>query len=134
MTSSPVIRRIEDSAMLGDGRTAALVGLDGSVDWLCLPRFDAPAVFAALLGDPGNGRWRLVPQGKVVRRGRRYRPGTMILETRFETEAGSVLVTDLLDIGGDTPALIRTVSGERGVVAMEGELVLRSATDGPSPG
>ena len=77
--------RIEDYALIGDLQTAALVGRDGSVDWLCLPRFDSASVFAALLGDERHGQWRLAPKGGMPARTRRYRPGTLILETDFET-------------------------------------------------
>ena len=78
--------RIEDYALIGDMRTAALIGRDGSLDWLCLPRFDSAACFAALLGDPRHGRWQIAPRGKY-RVERRYRDGTLILETIFKTPA-----------------------------------------------
>src|ERR671927_12015 len=77
---------IESYALLGDMQTVALVSRTGSVDWLCFPRFDSPACFAALLGTPDNGRWRIAPTAENVRASRRYRPGTLILETRFETD------------------------------------------------
>jgi GH15 family glucan-1,4-alpha-glucosidase len=80
--------RIEDYALIGDCQTAALVGRDGSLDWLCLPRFDSDACFAALLGKPENGRWRLAPAGAIKKITRRYRDGTLILETDFETDDG----------------------------------------------
>src|SRR6201986_2047749 len=82
-------RRIEDYALIGDCETAALVCRDGSIDWLCWPRFDSGACFAALLGTPDNGRWKIAPRAEGFRVGRRYRPGTMILETRFETDEGA---------------------------------------------
>ena len=78
--------RIEDYGLIGDLQTAALVGRNGSVDWLCLPRFDSPSCFAALLGDERHGRWLLAPAGEAETISRRYRPGTLILETDFETE------------------------------------------------
>ena len=77
--------RIEDYGLIGDLQTAALVGYDGSVDWLCLPRFDSASCFAALLGDERHGRWLLAPAGEVRARSRRYRSGTLVLETDFET-------------------------------------------------
>ena len=80
--------RIEDYAMIGDLGSAALVGRDGSIDWLCWPRFDSDACFAALLGTPENGRWLIAPKGRAVRTTRSYRWNTLILETRFETDEG----------------------------------------------
>src|SRR4029079_11267673 len=91
---------IEDSAALGDGNTAALVARDGSIDWLCLPRFDSEACFAALLGDADNGRWLLAPQGEGVHSARAYVSGTMVLETVHETREGTVKVTDFMPIRG----------------------------------
>src|SRR5215218_2727549 len=88
--------RIEDYAMVGDLQTAALVGTDGSVDWLAFPRFDSPACFAALLGTPEHGRWLLAPTGEVRRVERRYRPGTLVLETIFTTDEGEVAVVDCM--------------------------------------
>ena len=79
---------IEDYALIGDCKTAALVGRDGSIDWLCWPRFDSAACFAALLGDAEHGRWLIAPVAPVTRVIRRYRPGTLVLETEFETETG----------------------------------------------
>ncbi|RYI99635.1 MAG: glycoside hydrolase family 15 protein, partial [Acetobacteraceae bacterium] len=90
--------RIEDYALIGDGETAALVGRDGSIDWLCLPRFDSAACFAALLGGPEHGRWQIAPAGEVLRVTRRYRPGTMVLETEFETAEGSVVLVDCMPL------------------------------------
>ena len=81
--------RIEDYAMIGDCETAALVGCDGSIDWLCWPRFDSAACFAALLGTSENGRWLLAPKSQPLEVTRRYRPGTLILETEFRTETGT---------------------------------------------
>src|SRR5213083_350883 len=88
--------RIEDYGLIGDLQTAALVGRDGSIDWLCLPRFDSPACFAALLGQPKNGRWLLAPAGEVRKTRRRYRDNTFILETTFDTESGRVTVIDFM--------------------------------------
>ena len=117
-------RHIEDYALIGDLETAALVGRDGSIDWLCWPRFDSDACFTAILGTNKNGRWLLAPTdtGKVTRR---YRPDTLILETRFETAAGRCLVIDFMPPRGQTSALIRIVIGERGSVRMRTELIVR---------
>jgi GH15 family glucan-1,4-alpha-glucosidase len=118
--------RIEDYALIGDLQTAALVGRDGSVDWLCLPRFDSASVFAALLGDERHGQWRLAPKGTMPARNRRYRPGTLVLETDFETPDGAVRVIDFMPHRGDSaPQLIRIVEGLRGRVPMEMRLSLR---------
>jgi GH15 family glucan-1,4-alpha-glucosidase len=117
--------RIEDYALIGDCETAALVSRTGSIDWLCWPRFDSDACFAALLGDPSHGRWLLAPRDASARISRRYRDDTLILETRFETDAGAVLVIDFMPPRGEAPDLIRLVIGERGEVAMHTELVLR---------
>ncbi|HET6467507.1 MAG TPA: trehalase-like domain-containing protein, partial [Geminicoccaceae bacterium] len=86
--------RIEDYALIGDCETAALVGRDGSIDWLCWPRFDSDACFAALLGTPDHGRWLIAPRAEPHRITRRYRDGTLILETRFETAEGDVTLVD----------------------------------------
>ncbi len=118
-------QRIEDYALVGDTHTAALVGLDGSMDWLCLPRFDSGACFSALLGDPSNGRWLLAPQGVDRATSRRYREGTLILETEFAAEGGAVRVIDFLPVRDETPHVVRIVEGVRGTVAMRMELVLR---------
>ncbi|MDP9400160.1 MAG: glycoside hydrolase family 15 protein [Actinomycetota bacterium] len=117
--------RIEDYGLIGDTQTAALVGRDGSIDWLCLPRFDSGACFAALLGDERHGRWRLAPAGRVHRVTRRYRPGTLVLETDVETDEGVVRVTDCMPPRGEAPDLVRLVRGLRGRVPMTMELVLR---------
>src|SRR3954462_12170195 len=87
---------IEDYAIIGECHTAALVGRDGSVDWLCLPRFDSGACFAALLGRPEHGRWLLAPAESVRKTTRRYRPDTLILETTHETDSGAVTVIDFM--------------------------------------
>src|SRR5262245_8755477 len=91
--------RIEDYALIGDCHTAALVARDGSIDWLCLPRFDAGACFAALLGKPEHGRWMLAPAGRGPCTHRQYRPGTLILETDYETETGAVTIVDCMPMG-----------------------------------
>jgi len=114
---------IADYALIGDCETAALVGRDGSIDWLCLPRFDSPACFAALLGTEANGRWRLAPSGPVTRVRRAYRNDTLVLETEFETETGVVAVVDCMP--PRVPELVRVVEGRQGRVAMGMELVIR---------
>jgi len=117
---------IEAYALIGDTRTAALVGNDGSIDWLCLPRFDSPACFAALLGEPSHGRWLLAPSDPVQRTRRRYREATLILETEFETRTGAVRITDCMPIGKDQYArVLRIVEGLAGEVAMRMELIIR---------
>src|SRR5271170_891678 len=118
---------IEDYAIIGNMRTAALVGKNGSIDWLCMPRFDSGACFAALLGTVENGRWMIAPQGKAYRVTRRYRDGTLILETEFVTDSGAATLIDFMPITDrrDQPDLIRLVTGTRGSVAMQMELVLR---------
>ncbi len=117
--------RIEDYAMIGDCHTAALISRDGSIDWLCLPRFDSAACFAALLGTPEHGRWLMAPAGGVRGIRRRYREGTLILETDYETDTGLVTVIDCMPVRGQAPDLIRTVEGKRGTVAMRMELIIR---------
>ena len=117
--------RIEDYALIGDLSTAALVGRDGSIDWLCWPRFDSDACFAALLGGSEHGRWQIAPKDGVVKITRRYRPNTLILETRFETADGAVTLVDFMPPRNAGSHLIRMVVGERGKVAMRTELVLR---------
>ena len=115
---------IEDYALLGDTGTCALVGRDGSVDWLCLPRFDSPACFAALLGTPKHGRWLIGPTGPA-RTSRRYAGNTFVLETIHETETGAVKVTDLMPIGDGRADVVRRVQGLRGTVEMVHEWVVR---------
>src|SRR5215208_2242150 len=95
--------RIEDYALVGDLQSAAIVGRDGSVDWLCLPRFDSASCFAALVGEERHGRWRLAPAGDVSESRRRYRPGTLVLETEFETADGAVRVVDFMPRRADGP-------------------------------
>ena len=117
--------RIEDYATVGDLQTAALVGSDGSVDWLCFPRFDSPACFAALLGEDANGRWRIAPAsvGRCTRR--RYRGHTLALETEWETPGGAVRVVDCMPPRGVAPDLVRVVEGIRGKVPITSELRVR---------
>lgn len=116
---------IEDYAIIGDTHTAALVGRDGSIDWLCWPRFDSDACFAALLGEDEHGRWRLAPIEPVRSVRRRYRSDTLVLETDFETSDGVVRVTDFMPPRGREPDLIRIVSGLHGRVTMRMELAIR---------
>ena len=120
MTSS-----IENYAMIGDLGTAALVGRDGSIDWLCWPRFDSDACFSALLGTPEHGRWLMAPDNVAAKITRRYRPNTLILETRFETAEGAVTLIDFMPPREGTSHIIRLLVGERGCVACHSELVLR---------
>jgi GH15 family glucan-1,4-alpha-glucosidase len=117
--------RIEDYALIGDCETAALVARDGSIDWLCLPRFDSGACFAALLGTPEHGRWQIAPSAEVRAVNRRYREGTLILETTFETAEGAVTLVDCMPIRDEVPSLVRCVRGERGRVPMHLELIIR---------
>jgi GH15 family glucan-1,4-alpha-glucosidase len=114
---------IEDYALIGDCATAALVSKGGSIDWLCWPRFDSPACFAALLGSPDNGRWRIAPSESPTRITRRYWPGTMILETLFETPAGSVALIDFMAVEKDS--IVRIVEGRSGSVEMRLDIALR---------
>jgi GH15 family glucan-1,4-alpha-glucosidase len=116
---------IEDYALISDTQTAALVGKDGSIDWLCLPRFDSPACFAALLGDRRHGRWQIAPKGGVKRVERRYRDDTLVLETDFHTEDGVVRLVDCMPPRGEAPDVVRLVQGLEGRVEVEMELVLR---------
>jgi GH15 family glucan-1,4-alpha-glucosidase len=117
--------RIEDYALLGDCQTAALVGRDGSIDWLCWPRFDSPACFAAILGSRDHGRWLLAPADPSPQVTRRYRDGTLVLETDYVTADGAVTVVDFMPIRSETADLVRIVIGRRGRVEMCTELVLR---------
>jgi GH15 family glucan-1,4-alpha-glucosidase len=118
--------RIEDYALIGDTQTAALVGSDGSVDWLCLPRFDSGAVFAALLGEAANGRWRIAPRDAHTS-SRAYRGETLILDTEFATaeDDGRVRVTDFMPPRGHAPDVVRIVEGLSGTVAMRMDLAIR---------
>ncbi|MEO6045584.1 MAG: glycoside hydrolase family 15 protein, partial [Tepidiformaceae bacterium] len=119
--------RIEDYAIIGDTHTAALVGLDGSIDWLCLPRFDSPACFAGLLGDDENGCWRIAPKGGAARTTRAYRDGTLILETTFVTDSGTATLIDFMPLDEDVQRVdvVRIVRGDAGSVVFEMDLVLR---------
>ena len=103
--------RIEDYALLGDLQTAALVSRTGSIDWCCFPRFDSGACFAALLGEPEHGRWLLAPAGEVRQSTRRYRHDTLILESVYETDEGSVRAIDFMPPRGDAPDIVRIVEG-----------------------
>jgi GH15 family glucan-1,4-alpha-glucosidase len=116
---------IEDYALIGDTHTAALVSREGSIDWLCLPRFDSPACFAALLGDPGNGRWLLAPAGPVREVRRRYQGDTLVLETEYRTDDGVVRVIDCMPPRQWDPDVARVVEGIRGRVPMRMELTIR---------
>lgn len=127
MTGNPwrVRPHIEDYALIGDHQTAALVGRDGSIDWLCLPHFDSPACFAALLGSEENGHWRLAPKGAEHCTTRAYRPGSLVLDTEWETPDGSVRVTDFMPQRDRAPDVIRIVEGLSGRVTLRGTLRLR---------
>ena len=114
--------RIEDYAIVGDTETVALVGNNGSIDWLCFPRFDSAACFAAVLGDENNGRWLIAPAVATTRVDRRYRPGTLVLETDFETPEGAVRVVDCMLPREGCPDVIRLVEGLRGRVPMRLQL------------
>ena len=117
--------RIEDYAMIGDCQTAAMVSRDGSIDWLCLPRFDSGACFAALLGTPDHGRWLLAPAVNVVGTRRRYRKGTLVLETDYDTSGGAVTVVDCMPLRSGLPSLVRRVVGRSGQVLMHTEITVR---------
>src|ERR1700730_8336154 len=121
----PVPLPIEDYALIGDCETAALVGRDGSIDWLCIPRFDSDACFAALLGGPENGRWLIAPEAEEVRVSRRYRGNTLILETTFDTSDGKVLLVDFMPPESEGCDLMRLVIGLEGQVRMRTELIIR---------
>jgi len=117
--------RIEDYALIGDCQTAALVARDGSIDWLCFPRFDSGACFAALLGTPEHGRWQIAPAEPTRSVRRHYWPGTLILETEYETESGVVAVIDWMPPRHPAPNVMRLVVGRRGVVPMRMQLIIR---------
>ena len=116
---------IEEYALIGDCETAALVARDGSIDWLCFPRFDSGACFAALLGTPEHGRWLLAPAGNIRRVRRRYRDSTLILETSYETDSGAVTLIDWMPLRTVVPDVMRIVEGTRGQVPMRMELIIR---------
>lgn len=119
-------QRIEDYALIGNCESAALVGRDGSIDWLALPRFDNAAMFAALLGDAENGRWQIAPVDPVQRTTRAYREGTLVLETRFETADGTVVLTDCMGRRDGHADVVRLVRGESGLVALRMDLAIRA--------
>jgi GH15 family glucan-1,4-alpha-glucosidase len=116
---------IEDYALVGDTQSAALVGRDGSIDWLCLPRFDSGAVFAALLGTEQHGRWLIAPAGEVTAVRRRYRGESLVLETEFDTAEGTVRLLDFMPPRGEAPDVVRIAKGVSGRVPMRMELRLR---------
>ncbi|MBD5655655.1 MAG: glycoside hydrolase family 15 protein [Candidatus Eremiobacteraeota bacterium] len=118
-------QRIEDYAIIGNRRTAALIGKDGSIDWLCLPRFDSPACFAALVGDEDAGCWRIGPATPIRSVTRAYRDATLVLETTFVCDEGEVVVTDCMLLGSELPRLLREVRGIRGRVPMRLLYVVR---------
>ncbi|MGW6569449.1 glycoside hydrolase family 15 protein [Streptomyces sp. NPDC054975] len=118
-------QRIDDYALIGDLQTAALVGRDGSIDWLCLPRFDSAACFAAILGDEENGHWRLAPKGAKTCTTRGYAGDSLVLETYWETRTGTVKVVDFMPQRDESPDLMRIVEGVSGSVEMSGVLRLR---------
>ncbi|MGY2938316.1 GH15 family glucan-1,4-alpha-glucosidase [Bradyrhizobium sp. GM6.1] len=118
-------QRIEDYALIGDCETAALVGRNGSIDWLCWPAFDSDACFAALLGTHKNGRWLIAPSEDVTATSRRYLGDTLILETRFETDGGTVALIDFMPPRGKASDIVRLVRGVSGTVKMRMELVIR---------
>lgn len=117
--------RIEDYALIGDLQTSALVGRDGSLDWLCVPRFDSPACFAALLGDPSHGRWLVAPSGPIESVSRHYRGTTLILETEFTTTAGRARVIDFMPPRNDLADVVRIVEGIEGRVPFQMDLTIR---------
>jgi GH15 family glucan-1,4-alpha-glucosidase len=116
---------IEDYGIIGDLHTAALVGRDGSIDWLCLPRFDSAACFAKLLGDNDHGSWRLAPKGAHLATHRHYRGDTLVLESEYVTDEGSVRIVDCMPIRQQHPEVVRLVEGVRGKVTMEMDLTIR---------
>ena len=124
-TLSRLPLRIEDYGLIGDCITAALIGRDGSLDWLCWPRFDSGACFAALLGDETNGRWRIGPAHAGVRTERCYRDSTMVLETRFYNHDGDFAVIDFMPIKGKTSSVVRIVEGRRGTSKVRMSMTLR---------
>jgi GH15 family glucan-1,4-alpha-glucosidase len=107
---------IQDYALIGDLHTAALVGRDGSIDWLCLPRFDSEACFAGLLGEDRHGHWRIAPPGGNSRVQRRYRPDTLVLETEFTVDSGTARLVDCMPPRESDPVLVRMIEGVSGTV------------------
>ena len=116
---------IEDYGIIGDLHTVALVGRDGSIDWLCLPRFDSGACFAKLLGDEDHGSWRIAPKGAGLATHRHYRGDTLVLESEFVTDEGTVRIIDCMPIRQRHPEVVRLVQGVRGKVTMEMQLTIR---------
>jgi len=116
---------LEDYAVIGDTQTAALVARNGSIDWLCLPRFDSPACFASLLGDASHGRWLITPVEPVIACRRAYRGNSLVLETEFTTASGTVRLVDCMPPRDRTPDLVRLVEGVSGHVEMRMELIVR---------
>jgi GH15 family glucan-1,4-alpha-glucosidase len=127
------VSKIEDYGLLGDCETAALVGRDGSIDWLCWPAFDSDACFAAILGTRKNGRWLIAPADEVVRTSRRYWDNTLILQTQFETKDGVVAIIDFMPPRGEASDVVRLVRGIKGSVKMRMELVIRFGTGSEIP-
>ena len=119
------MKNIADYAVIGDCRSAALVGRDGSIDWLCIPRFDSDACFAALLGDRSNGFWSMAPRGKPGRTERAYRGDSLILETIFHTATGTARLLDFMPPGMENGTVVRIVEGVLGHVDFETELCIR---------
>src|SRR5437762_14040839 len=117
--------KIEDYAFLSDTQTGALVSRDGCVDWLCLPRFDARACLASLVGDKENGHWRFFLEENVEATRRRYRRETLILETEIEAKSGAVRLVDFRPPRGENPDIVRIIEGVRGKVSMQMELIVR---------
>src|SRR6476646_2279717 len=117
--------KIEDYGFLSDTQPGALVGRNGSVDWLCFPRFDSEACFAALLGDRKNGRWLFSPKEEITATRRRYLDGTLILETEIETARGCVRLIDFMPPRGENPDIVRIIEGARGEVVIKMELIVR---------
>ncbi len=125
--------RIEDYGLIGDCETAALVGRDGSIDWLCWPAFDSDACFAAILGNERNGRWRIAPAEDIVKTTRRYRDSTLILQTRFETASGIIELIDFMPPRGHASDVVRLVRGIRGRIKLRMELIIRFGLGGDTP-
>ncbi|MBV9456058.1 MAG: glycoside hydrolase family 15 protein, partial [Bradyrhizobium sp.] len=116
---------IEDYGLIGDCETAALVGRDGSIDWLCWPAFDSDACFAALLGTEQHGRWLIAPEGEIKKTSRCYQGQTLILKTRFETADGVVELIDFMPPRGEASDVVRLVRGVEGRVKMRMQLIIR---------
>src|SRR4249919_2576705 len=123
--AQPASKPLEDYGLIGNMISAALVSRDGSIDWLCFPRFDSGACFAALLGGRENGRWSVTPAAQMRRIERRYRDGTLVLETDMETADGAVRLIDFMPVRDRRPQLVRIVEGLRGQVELHVDLVIR---------